>query len=238
MHLHYQIQVDNNNRPQGAEAFLRWKHPEHGVFMPGQFLPIAEESDVIIKISRWVLQSACQQLALWGRDDKTRNLTLTINISAKHFGLPGFVDEVADILKTYQADPTHLKMELSEKLVLTEINSTKDKIHALRNLGVKVAMDNFSTVYSSLSFIKELSSDQLKIHQEFVQGITKEGGDAKLVQTIIDLAKSLELDVFAEGVETEAQRTFLEKHDCNLYQGYLFGKPISIEEFDAVIAKL
>lgn len=238
MHLHYQIQVDNNNHPQGAEAFLRWKHPEHGVFMPGQFLPIAEESDVIIKISRWVLQSACQQLALWGRDDKTHNLTLTINISAKHFGLPGFVDEVADILKTYQADPTHLKMELSEKLVLTEINSTKDKIHALKNLGVKVAMDNFNTVYSSLSFIKELSSDQLKIHQEFVQGITKEGGDAKLVQTIIDLAKSLELDVFAEGVETEAQRTFLEKHDCNLYQGYLFGKPISIEEFDAVIAKL
>lgn len=238
MHLHYQIQVDNNNHPQGAEAFLRWKHPEHGVFMPGQFLPIAEESDVIIKISRWVLQSACQQLALWGRDDKTHNLTLTINISAKHFGLPGFVDEVADILKTYQADPTHLKMELSEKLVLTEINSTKDKIHALKNLGVKVAMDNFNTVYSSLSFIKELSSDQLKIHQEFVQGITKEGGDAKLVQTIIDLAKSLELDVFAEGVETEAQRTFLEKHKCNLYQGYLFGKPMSIEEFDARIAKL
>ncbi|KAF0205126.1 MAG: diguanylate cyclase/phosphodiesterase with PAS/PAC [Gallionellaceae bacterium] len=238
MHLHYQIQVDSNNRPQGAEAFLRWKHPEQGMFMPGQFLPIAEESDVIIKISRWVLQSACRQLALWGRDAKTRNLTLTINISAKHFGQPDFVSEVTDILKIHQANPTRLKLELSEKLVLTEVNSTVDKIRALRNLGVKVAMDNFNTVYSSLSFIKELSSDQLKIHQEFVQGLTTESGDTRLVQTLIDLAKSLELDIFAEGVETEAQRTFLEKHDCNLYQGYLFGKPMSIEEFDAVIAKL
>ncbi len=238
LHLHYQIQVDNHHHPLGAEAFLRWEHPERGVVMPGHFIPIAEESTLIIDISRWVLQSACRQLAGWGRHDKTRNLTLTINISARHFGLPDFVDEVADMLKAHQADPTRLKMELSEKLVLAEANSTMDKIHALRNLGVRLTMDNFNTVYSSLSFIKELSSDQLKIHQEFVQGITKEGNDAQLVQTIIDLAKSLDLDVFAEGVETEEQRAFLKKYGCNAYQGYLFGKPMSVEEFEKAIKRL
>ena len=238
LHLHYQIQVDNNNRPLGAEAFLRWMHPERGLLMPGQFLPIAEESKLIVDLGRWVLQKAYQQLALWNRDVKTRDLTLAVNISAKHFALPGFVDEVADILKADQADPTHLKMELSERLVLADLNSTMDKIHALKNLGVRLSMDNFGTVYSSLSYLKQLSSDQLKIHKEFVQGITHEGNDAQLVRTVINLAKSLDLNVFAEGVETEEQRIFLKSHDCKAYQGYLFGKPVSIEEFGELLKQL
>lgn len=238
LRLHYQVQVDGDNRPLGAEAFLRWQHPERGMLMPGQFLPVAEESGLIVDISRWVLQMACQQLSAWAKDDKTRDLTLTINISARHFALPGFVAEVADVLKTHKADPARLKMELSEQLVLTEANSTMEKIHALRDMGVKLTMDNFNMVYSSLSFIRELSPDQLKIHQAFVQGITQEGNDAQLVRAIIDLAKSMDMNVFAEGIETEAQRAFLKERDCNSYQGYLFGKPVPIEKFEEEIKKL
>ncbi len=238
LHLHYQIQVDNDNRPLGAEALLRWIHPDRGVIMPGQFLSIAEESSLIIDIGRWVLHTACRQLALWSQNDKTRGLTLTVNISARQFAQPDFVGEIAGILNAHQASPTHLKLELPEKLALTDIKGTMGKIHALKNMGVRLSMDNFATVYSSLSYLKQLSSDQLKIHQEFVQGITLEGNDAQLVQTIIDLAKSLELGVFAEGVETQEQKAFLEKYDCNAYQGYLFGRPVSIEEFEAVLGKL
>jgi diguanylate cyclase (GGDEF)-like protein/PAS domain S-box-containing protein len=238
LHLHYQIQVDNDNRPLGAEALLRWIHPERGMIMPGQFLPVAEEGTLIIDIGRWVLQTACRQLASWSRNDKTRDLTLTVNISAKQFAQPDFVHEVGDILKGQQANPARLKLDLSERLALTDINSTMEKIHALKNLGVRLSMDNFATVYSSLSYLKQLSSDQLKIHQEFVRGITLEGNDAQLVQTIIDLAKSLELGVFAEGVETEEQKAFLEKYDCNAYQGYLFGRPVSIEEFEVMLERL
>ncbi len=238
LHLHYQIQVDKDNRPLGAEALLRWIHPDRGVILPGQFLSIAEESTLIIDIGRWVLHTACRQLALWSQNDKTRGLTLTVNVSARQFAQPDFVHEVGSILRAQQAAPTHLKLELSEKLALTDVKGTMDKIHALKKMGVRLSMDNFATVYSSLSYLKQLSSDQLKIHQEFVQGITLEGNDAQLVQTIIDLAKSLELGVFAEGVETKEQKAFLEKYDCNAYQGYLFGRPVSIEEFEAMLGRL
>ncbi|MFA6921399.1 MAG: EAL domain-containing protein, partial [Gallionella sp.] len=238
LHLHYQIQVGKDNFPLGAEAFLRWIHPELGLIMPDRFIPVAEESELIIEIDRWVLQTACNQLALWSRDERTRNLTLTVNISARLFARPDFVDEIAAILNTYRIDPTRLKLELSERLALTDMNSTMVKISALKSLGVRLSMDNFATVYSSLSYLKQLSSDQLKIHQEFVRGIMLEGNDAQLVKTVIDLARSLDLDVFAQGVETEEQRDFLDNCDCNAYQGYLFGKPVSIEEFDAVLTGL
>lgn len=238
LHLYYQIQVDNDNRPLGAEALLRWIHPARGLIMPGQFLPIAEESTLIIEIGRWVLHTACRQLALWSKDFKTRDLTLTVNISAKQFSQPRFVQEVEEVLKVHQANPLRLKLDLSERLALTDLNSTMDKINALKNIGVRLSMDNFATVYSSLSYLKQLSSDQLKIHQEFVQGITQNGNDAQLVQTIIDLAKSLELGVFAEGVETEEQKAFLEKYSCNAFQGYLFGRPVSIAEFEVMLERL
>ncbi len=235
LQLHYQIQVDNDNYPLGAEAFLRWIHPERGIIMPRQFIPIAEESDLIIGIGHWVLQTACHQLALWSKNENTRDFTLTVNISAKQFAKPEFVSEVTGILKEYQVDPTHLKLELSERLVMTDMSSTMDKINALKGMGVRLSMDNFGTVYSSLSYLKQLSSDQLKIHQEFVQGITLEGNDAELVQAVINLAKSLDLEIFAEGVETERQRAFLKNHDCHAYQGYLFGKPVPIVQFEYLL---
>ncbi len=236
--LHYQIQVNKDNHPLGAEAFLRWIHPEHGTIMPDQFIPVAEEGPLIIDIDRWVLNSVCQQLALWRKNEKMRDLTLTVNISARLFAQSDFVDEVAGILKTYQADPARLKLELSERLVLTDINCSMIKIQALKNLGVRLSMDNFGTVYSSLSYLKQLSPDQLKIHRDFVQGIAREGNDALLIKMVAGLAKSLELGVFAEGVETEEQRTLLDSYHCDSYQGYLFGKPVPVKEFEALLGKL
>lgn len=236
--LHYQIQVDNENHPLGAEALLRWMHPEQGMLMPRQFIPLAEESSLIIDIGNWVLITACEQLALWSQNEKTRELTLTINISAKEFSQPDFVDRVAAILEQHHTDATRLKMELSEKLLMADIGGMMEKINALRNLGVKLAIDNFSTIYSSLSYLKQLSSDQFKIHQDFVQGINLVRNDTLLVQNIIDLAKSLDMNVFAEGVETEAQRAFLQDHDCTSYQGNLFSKPVSIGEFNVLLEKL
>lgn len=238
LHLHYQIQVDNNGRPLGAEVFLRWQHPDQGMIMPDRFIPLAEESELIIEIDRWVLDTVCRQLALWSRDDRTRDLTLTVNISAKLFAKPDFVDEIAAILDAHEADATRLKLELSERLALTDMSETMSKINALKSLGVRLSMDNFATVFSSLSYLKQLSSDQLKIHQEFVRGIMLEGNDAQLVRTVVNLARSLELDVFAQGVETEEQRNFLDNCNCNAYQGYLFGKPVTIEEFDGLLESL
>jgi len=238
LQLHYQVQVDKNNRPLGAEAFLRWMHPKHGVILAEQFIPIAEESALIIDIDRWVLQTACQQLVLWSRNDKTADLTLTINISAKQFSQADFVGKIAEMLDLHQADPVRLKLELSERLVLTDINSLIEKIYALKNMGVRLSMDNFGVVFSSLSYLKQLSSDQLKINQKIVQGISQEGSDALLVETVANLAKSLDLTVSAEGVETEEQWAFLKNQDCSTYQGYLFGKPVPIEEFEGLIGRL
>jgi len=238
LQLHFQIQVDKDGHPLGAEALLRWIHPKHGLIMPSQFISIAEEGTLILDIDRWVLITACQQLALWSKDDKSRNLTLTVNISAKWFAQPGFVNEVAEILKEQQVDPALLKLELSERIVQSDLNSSMDKIRALRKLGCRLSIDNFGTVYSSLSFLKSLSPDQLKIHQEFVHSISLNTQDAQLARTVIDFAKSLDLDIFAEGVETKEQQTFLISQDCNTFQGYLYGKPVPIDEFDALLGKL
>lgn len=238
LQLQYQVQVDKDNHPLGAEAFVRWIHPLHGVIMPNKFIPIAEESALIIEIDRWVLKSACRQIALWDINDKTRNLTLTVNISARFFSLPDFVHEVAETLETNQVNPACLKLELSERIVQSDLNNSMDKIRALRKMGCKLSIDNFGTVYSSLSSLKLLSPDQLKIHQDFVHNITLDANDAQMAGIVIDYAKSLGLDIFAEGVETEAQRTFLTEQNCNTFQGYLFGKPLPIEEFNELLDKL
>jgi EAL domain-containing protein (putative c-di-GMP-specific phosphodiesterase class I) len=235
LQLHYQLQVDQNKRPVGAEAFVRWLHPERGVIMPGQFLPIAERSDLIIDIGRWIFETACRQLAKWHKDKKKLDLTLTLNISDKQFAHPEFTNDIVNTLKKYRVEPTRLKLELSEKIALTEVTNATDKIMALKNLGIRLSMDNFSAVYSSLSFVKQLSSDQLKIHREFVQGIKGDGNDAQLITTITNLAQTLGLNVFAEGVETEEQLSFLNDNNCNSFQGYLFGEPVAIDDFDHLI---
>jgi diguanylate cyclase (GGDEF)-like protein/PAS domain S-box-containing protein len=238
LHLYYQMQVDNHNRPLGAEALLRWIHPVRGLVLPGIFIPVAEESALILEIGHWVLDTACRQLALWADSDQMRELVLAVNVSAKQFAVPDFVAVVADVLKTHQVNPSRLKLELTESVMLEDMAATINKMHALKALGVTLAMDDFGIGYSSLSYLKQLPLDQLKIDQGFVQGITKDGSDAMLVQTIIDLATNFRLNVIAEGVETEAQLVFLKHHDCMAFQGFLFGKALPVKEFEQLLHRI
>ena len=232
LRLYYQIQVGEDNRPLGAEALLRWIHPQRGMVMPDQFIPIAEESALIIEIDDWVLETACRQIASWGGNAKTRDLVLTVNVSTKQFAMPDFVDKVASMLRAHQVNPARLKLELTERMVLDDLAGTVKKMHALKALGVSLSMDDFGTRYSSLSYLKQLPIDQLKIDKGFVQAINNGSDDALLVKNIIGLMNDFNLSVIAEGVETEAQLVSLKQRDCISYQGYLFGKAVPIEEFE------
>ena len=238
LHLYYQMQVDINHRPLGAEALLRWFHPERGLVLPSLFIPIAEESTLILEIGHWVLDTACRQLSIWAKNEQTRDLTLAVNVSAKQFAVSDFVDQVADVLKTHKVNPARLKLELTESVMLENMAATVEKMHALKTLGVTLAMDDFGIGYSSLSYLKQLPLDQLKIDQGFVQGITKDGSDAMLVQTIIDLATNFRLNVIAEGVETEAQLAFLKHHECMAFQGFLFGMALPVKEFERLLHRI
>jgi diguanylate cyclase (GGDEF)-like protein/PAS domain S-box-containing protein len=238
LHLFYQMQVDINHRPIGAEALLRWFHPERGLVLPSVFIPIAEESTLILEIGHWVMNAACKQLALWAKNKQTRNLTLAVNVSAKQFAIPSFVESVADVLNAHQVNPSLLKLELTESVMLEDMAATVKKMHALKALGVSLAIDDFGIGYSSLSYLKQLPLDQLKIDQSFVQGITKDGSDAMLVQTIIDLATNFRLNVIAEGVETQAQLTFLKHHECVGFQGFLFGMALPVNDFERLMHRI
>ncbi|TAJ81036.1 MAG: EAL domain-containing protein [Gallionellaceae bacterium] len=236
LRLYYQVQVDNAQHPVGAEALLRWEHPQRGLMLPDQFIPVAEESELILEIGRWALTEACTQLARWRDDARMRQMTLTVNISARQFARADFVGQVGTLIGQYRIGPKRLKLELTEGVVTGDLTGAVEKIKALRNIGVDLAMDDFATVYSSLHYLKNLSSDQLKIHRDVVRGVTSsEGGDAQLVQAIVDLARNMDLRIFAEGVETEAQFAFLKRHDCKAYQGYLFSKPVPLEELQALM---
>jgi len=238
LHLYYQMQVDVNHRPLGAEALLRWIHPERGLVLPSLFVPIAEESTLILEIGHWVLDTACRQLSVWAESNETRDLTLAVNVSAKQFAVPDFVDQVAYVLNVNKVNPARLKLELTESVLLEDMAATVQKMHALKALGVALAMDDFGIGYSSLSYLKQLPLDQLKIDQGFVQGITKDGSDAMLVQTIIDLATNFRLNVIAEGVETQAQLTFLKHHECMAFQGFLFGMALPVKEFERLLHRI
>ncbi len=235
LHLYYQIQLDSKQSVLGAEGLLRWIHPTRGMVMPEQFIPLAEQSPLILEIGHWVLETACRQLQLWQNHTSSRDLTIAINVSAQQFTVPGFVGQVEAALSKYSVDPTRLKLELTESVVLNDIHGTVATMHALKKLGVGLSMDDFGTGYSSLSYLKLLPLDQLKIDQSFVRGITTDANDAILTKTIIDMAQNFRLNVIAEGVETEAQHTFLKLSGCMAYQGYLFGRPIPVEEFEALL---
>ncbi|MBI5889143.1 MAG: EAL domain-containing protein [Nitrosomonadales bacterium] len=233
--LHYQVQVDSLGRPLGAEVLLRWEHPERGLVSPMQFIPPAEDTGLILPIGLWVLQTACAQLAAWQHDALTRDLTLAVNVSAKQFRQPDFVSQVQRILVESGAKPSHLKLELTESTVLENVEDTIAKMRELKLLGASFSMDDFGTGYSSLQYLKRLPLDQIKIDRSFVRDITSDPNDAAIVQTIIAMTDALGLNVIAEGVETEAQRAFLDRHGCHVFQGYLFGKPIPLKEFEALM---
>lgn len=233
LQLYYQIQVDYEQRPIGAEALVRWVHPQRGIVSPAQFIPLAEESSLILDIGHWVLDTACQQIAAWSNNEQTRDLVLAVNISAKQFKQSDFVEQVAAMIQKCRIDPSRLKLELTESVALGDIDASVEKMLALRQvLGVTLSLDDFGTGYSSLSYLKQLPLDQIKIDQSFVRSITTDASDAVMVKTIIDMAHNFGLNVIAEGVETEAQLDFLRKNGCMAYQGYLFSKPIPIEEFE------
>lgn len=235
LHLYYQIQVDNERRPIGAEALARWVHPVRGMVSPAQFIPIAEESSLILDLGDWVLETACRQLAVWAESDLSRNLTLAVNVSAQQFKQDDFVKKIESLLSEYRLRPASLKLELTESVVLNSVSEVVVKMHALKALGVQISLDDFGTGYSSLSYLKILPLDQIKIDQSFVRDITTDPNDEVMVKTIIDMAQNFRLNVIAEGVETESQLAFLKQNGCMAYQGYLFGKPVPVEQFERLL---
>jgi diguanylate cyclase (GGDEF)-like protein/PAS domain S-box-containing protein len=235
LQLFYQIQVDSELRPTGAEALLRWMHPVHGIISPAEFISIAEESTLILDIGDWVLSCVCQQLALWFSAEKTRHLSLAVNVSARQFNRPDFVARLLTLLHTHKMDVTRLKIELTESVILNDVSDVIARMHTLREIGVVLSMDDFGTGYSSLSYLKQLPLDQIKIDQSFVRDMTCDPNDAVMVETIIDLAKKFRLNVIAEGVETHAQLAYIKQLGCMAYQGYLFSRPVPIEQFEALL---
>ncbi|WP_426307672.1 EAL domain-containing protein [Acidovorax facilis] len=230
--LHYQIQVACGARTVGAEALIRWRHPQRGMVSPCEFIPLAEETGLILPIGLWVLQTACAQLRRWQGNPGMEQLQLSVNVSARQFRQPDFMEQVRTVLLQTGARPDRLKLELTESLALDNVDDTIAKMSALRALGLSFSLDDFGTGQSSLSYLTRLPLDQLKIDQSFVRNIGIQHTDALIVQTIIGMAQSLGIDVIAEGVETDAQRAFLEQHGCMLWQGYLFSRPLPIEALE------
>ncbi|MDI1310467.1 MAG: EAL domain-containing protein [Methylotenera sp.] len=235
--LYYQMQVDNNACIFGAEVLIRWQHPEKGIISPIEFIPLAEDTGLILPMGHWVLEAACLQLKAWESNLSTRHLVLAVNVSAKQFHQHDFVEQVLSVLRQTGADPSHLKLELTESMLIENVQALITKMDSLKSKGIKFSLDDFGIGFSSLSYLKRLPLDQLKIDQSFVSSVHKNPSDAAIVRTVIALGQSLGLAVIAEGVETEAQRNLLAVFGCNHYQGYLFGKPVPLEEFELLLAK-
>jgi diguanylate cyclase (GGDEF)-like protein/PAS domain S-box-containing protein len=230
--LFYQIQVDNYGFPIGAEALIRWQHPDRGLISPFHFIPLAEETGLIIPIGKFVLNAACSQLKLWEQNEFMNNLSLSVNVSAKQFNQVDFIDQVKEIITRYDINPKLLKLELTESMLVNDINDIINKMDELSKLGIQFSLDDFGTGYSSLQYLKRLPLNQLKIDQSFVRDISSDESDRAIVKTIITMAHGLGINVIAEGVETVSQKDFLLNNGCSHFQGYLFGKPVDIKEFE------
>jgi len=230
--LHFQAQVDSSGRVIGAEALLRWQHPERGLVSPTEFIPLLEENRLILPIGQWVLESACDRLAAWATRPELSGLTLAVNVSARQFHDDAFVDHVLAALARSGARPQRLKLELTESLLVNDVQEIITKMAIIKAKGVDFSLDDFGTGYSSLSYLKRLPLDQLKIDQSFIRNILTDPNDAAISKMVVVLAESLGLAVIAEGVETEAQRDFLAGQGCHVYQGYLFSRPLPAEGFE------
>lgn len=235
LRLYYQAQVNNSRRTHSAEALLRWMHPQHGLVAPMQFIPLAEETGLILPIGQWVLDTACAQLAKWKADPAMRDLTLAVNVSAKQFRQPDFVEQVTATVERHGINPLLLKLELTESTVLENAEDAIVKMGALKEYGVRLSLDDFGTGYSSLSQLKMLPLDQIKIDRSFVRDIATSNGDAVMVMTMVDLGMNFEVEVIAEGVETEEQFRLLQRYGCGSSQGYLFSRPVPLEQFEALM---
>jgi diguanylate cyclase (GGDEF)-like protein/PAS domain S-box-containing protein len=230
--LFYQVQVNAAGKPQGAEVLLRWQHPQRGLVLPAQFIPLAEETGLIVPIGAWVMDTACAQIKRWRDRPAFQNLVLAVNVSAKQFRQPDFAEQVQKAVVRHGITAMSLKLELTETLVLDNIDDTVTKMQALKDFGVSFSMDDFGTGYSSLSYLKRLPLDQIKIDQSFVRNISTDKADMVMVMTMVDLGMNFEVDVIAEGVETETQFQLLHRYGCASFQGNLFGRPLPLEQFE------
>ncbi len=232
--LHYQIQVDQHGRARGAEALVRWR-ADGKMMSPAQFVPLAEETGLILQLGSWVLEEACARLRAWQEDPGLRALTLAVNVSAAQFHQPGFCEQVRGAVARHAIDPRLLKLELTEGIVLKNVEVAVQSMAALRAMGVRISLDDFGTGYSSLQYLKRLPLSQLKIDQSFIRDLVNDRSDQAIVTTIIAMARSLGLDVIAEGVETPDQRALLQKLGCFHYQGYLYGRPVAVADFEQLV---
>jgi diguanylate cyclase len=239
--LHYQPMYDlQTGGLVKLEALLRWKHPQHGSISPAEFIPVAEESGLIVPLGTWVLEEACRQAKIW--QSRHKNFRMSVNVSLLQFSHPGFFAAVINALKDSGLSGEYLELELTESIVMNQPGDVKQVLANIQRLGIRIAIDDFGTGYSSLAYLRDLPIDTVKIDRSFVRDLTEQGKDVTfsraLVETIVGLAKHLELEVVAEGVETEAQRNLLKQLGCHIGQGYFFAKPLAAEEFDVYLQKL
>lgn len=233
--LHYQAQVDCDGKILGAEALLRWNHPVRGRVNPADFIPLAEETGMIVAVGTWVLEKGCETLAQWAKNTQTQHLKLAINVSSRQLSQDNFVNQVVESLALTGANPHLLKLEITESMVVDNVQETITKMHELKELGISFSMDDFGTGYSSLSYLQKLPLDQLKIDQSFVRNLSFDGHDSAIVKTIINLGENLSLNIIAEGVETKMQCDYLSNFGCLIFQGYLFSRPLPEDEFMAMV---
>jgi diguanylate cyclase (GGDEF)-like protein/PAS domain S-box-containing protein len=233
--LYYQPQVSHRQCMLGVEALVRWVDPVLGIVSPASFIPLAEETGLILPLGSWVLETACSQLKLWADRPGFAHLTLAVNVSARQFHQSDFVEQVLAALARTGARPERLKLELTESMLVTSVEEVIAKMNALKAVGIGFSLDDFGTGYSSLSYLKRLPLSQLKIDQGFVREIVLNSNDAAIAKMVIALADSLNLSVIAEGVETDAQRQFLEQLGCHAYQGYFFSRPLAIDALETYV---
>ena len=235
--LHYQAQIADGDQLSGAEVLVRWQHPQRGMVSPLEFIPLAEETGLILPIGSWVMETACRQLACWAGEPAMEALSIAVNVSARQFQQTDFVEQVVAVLARTGARPQRLKLELTESMLVANLDQIIEKMRALKATGISFSLDDFGTGFSSLSYLKLLPLDQLKIDQSFVRDILTDPNDAAIARTVIALAKTLGLGIIAEGVETDDQRSFLAGAGCHAYQGYLFSRPLPVAEFEVFATK-
>ncbi len=235
--LYFQPQV-SRGQVVGTEALIRWNHPQRGIVAPGGFIPLAEETGLILELGSWVLETTCEQIAAWAREKETATLSVAVNISALQFRLPEFEQQVLDTLKRTGADPRNLKLELTESMLLDNVEEVIAKMIRLRAHDIGFSMDDFGTGYSSLTYLKRLPLDQLKIDRSFVKDLPNDTSSGAIAETIISLGKAMGMPVIAEGVETEEQRVFLAQLGCHSFQGFLTSRPLPVDEFQSLLTAL
>lgn len=227
--------VDVNQHIIAAEVLLRWNHPQLGIINPAEFIPIAEKNNQIIKIGYWVLLQACRQLKKWENSPKLSKIRLSVNISAKQFLYIHFIQELQDIITHTGINPDFLKLELTETAVIDNIDDVINKMNILKDIGVRVALDDFGMGNSSLIYLKKLPVTQIKIDQSFVGDVLTDSNDAAIIQMILAIGKTIHCNIVAEGVEQLEQFEILKKFGCSFFQGYYFSKPIQLADFEKMV---